>query len=93
MVLDRGDSTPISDAELTAMALAADPDLPLDPEAVPLSMYLAQEPAPLPEWYMPQAMARRGNRWRAFVILAIVGAFVFIEALGLCSTYGPLRIG
>ena len=86
----------IGDAELTALALAADPDAPLDPDAVPLSVYLSkgsQAPAPLPDWYMPQATARSGSRWRALVVLALISAFVFIEALGLCSTYGQLHIG
>jgi hypothetical protein len=91
---DQGiDHDEISDADLTMLALAADPDLPLDPEAVPLAVYLAQAPGTLPEWYMAPAMARSGNRWRALVVLSIVGAFIFIEALGFCSAYGPLHLG
>ncbi len=78
----------ISDEELTALALAADPDQPLDPDAVPLSAYLAASPGPLPEWYMAPVMARHSGRRRQAVILAIIGAFVLIEAFGLCSTYG-----
>jgi hypothetical protein len=27
------------------------------------------------------------------VVAAIIASFVFIEALGLCSTYGPLHFG
>ncbi len=81
---------PITDEELTALALAADPDQPLDAEAVPLGVYLAQVPAILPGWYMPPAMASCGSRWRAPVILAIVIAFLMIEAWGLCSTYGQV---
>ena len=87
------DADPIDDAELTALALAADPDAPLDPDAVPLHEYLAQLPALLPAWYMPGVMARPGSRWRAGVVLAIVAAFLFIEALGLCSTFGQLSLG
>jgi hypothetical protein len=82
----------ISDAELTALALAADPDLPLDRDAVPLPVYLSQGRALLPDWYMPQAMAPSGNRWRTLVVLTIIFAFLFIEALGLCSTYGQLHL-
>ena len=78
----------ISDEELTALALAADPDQPLDAEAVPLAVYLASAPGPLPEWYMAPVMARHSGRRRQAVILAIVGAFLLIEAFGLCSTYG-----
>ncbi len=87
------DGSVISDAELTTLALADDPDLPLDPDAVPLSAYLSQVPALLPDWYMAPAMARSGNRWRALVVLTIISAFILIEALGLCSTYGQLRLG
>ena len=83
-----------TDAELTALALAADPDEPLDPEAIPLSEYLGQEPGLLPQWYMPMAMARCGaNRWRAPVVLGIVLAFVVLEALGLCSAFGQVVVG
>jgi hypothetical protein len=81
---------PITDEELTALALAADPDQPLDATAVPLAVYLAQVPGVLPGWYMPPAMAACGNRWRTPVIVAIVLAFLMIEAWGLCSTYGQV---
>jgi hypothetical protein len=83
---------PITDEELTALALAADPDGPLDPDAIPLSSYLSQVPGLLPGWYMAPAMAscRSGSRWRTAIILAIILAFVMIEAWGLCSTYGQV---
>jgi hypothetical protein len=86
---------PISDEELTALALAADPDAPLADDAVPLSSYLAQIPGLLPSgllpgWYMPPAMASSGSRWRTPIIVAIVVAFLMIEAWGLCSTYGQV---
>jgi hypothetical protein len=41
---------------------------------------------------MPPAMARSGPRWRVPVVMAIVGAFLLIEALGLCNTYGTLGL-
>ena len=87
---------PISEAELTVLALAADPDEPIGPDAVPLSVYLSQVPGVaqvsglLPSWYMPEAMATTGRRWRTPIILAIILAFVMIEAWGLCSTYGQV---
>jgi len=87
---DPGLDDPITDEELTALALAADPDQPLDPDAVSLSDYLAQIPGLLPQWYMPPAMASTGSRWRTPVIVAIVLAFLMIEAWGLCSTYGQV---
>jgi hypothetical protein len=85
-----GSDDPITDEELTALALAADPDRPLDPDAVPLSVYLAQVPAMLPGWYMAPAMAATGKRWRTPVIIALIVAFLLIEAWGLCSTYGQV---
>jgi hypothetical protein len=85
---------PITEDELTALALAADPDSPLDPEAVPLSVYLGylgQVPGLLPQWYMAPATASSGgSRWRTGIILAVILAFVAIEAWGLCSTYGQV---
>ena len=85
-----GGAGPITDAELTALALAADPDGPPDADAVPMALYLALAPGPLPAWYMPPAMARGGPRWRRPVVLAVIAAFLIIDAFGLCSTYGPL---
>ena len=85
---DSGATLPITDEELTALALSADPDQPLDADAVPIGVYLANTVGPLPEWYMAPVMVRHsGHRQRA-VILAVVGSFVLIEAFGLCSTYG-----
>ena len=84
---------PLTDAELTALALAADPDAPLDDNAVPLHIHLAQfAGTALPQWYMAPAMARRGPRWRTPVVLAIIAAFLLIEALGLCNTFGQLTL-
>jgi hypothetical protein len=42
---------------------------------------------------MPAPMARRAKGWRVPVVLVIVGAFVVIEALGLCNTFGQLVPG
>ncbi|MHB8594623.1 MAG: hypothetical protein ACYDB3_09905, partial [Acidimicrobiales bacterium] len=80
------------DDELTALALAADPGAPLDPDAVPIGVYLSELPCLLPSWYMAPVMARHSGRWRAAVILSVVAAFLIIEALGLCSTYGQLGL-
>jgi hypothetical protein len=70
--------------------MAADPHAPLDPDAVPIDRYLGRPGATLPEWYMAPVTARRSRRARRVVILAVVGAFLLIEAFGLCSTYGQL---
>jgi hypothetical protein len=85
------DEPALTDDELAAVALAADPDLPLADDAVPL----ADPDAPsafLPSWYMPVARARRGTAWRRVVIAVIVLAFLLINVLGLCITYGRLEV-
>lgn len=82
-----------TDEELTALALAAEPGAPIGQDAVPLGVYLGQTAGPLPEWYMPSPMTRLHAWWRFPVVMTIVGAFLIIEALGLCNTYGVLGIG
>jgi hypothetical protein len=75
--------------ELAELALAADPHMPLDEDAVPLPLYFGQLPT-LPPWYMPPAMLCRTTRWRTALVIAIVVALVMIDAWGLCSTYGSV---
>ena len=88
-----GSDVGITDDELTELALAADPDAPLPDDAVPIGLHLSRFAAPLPLWYMPPVVARSGGRrWRLPVVLAVVFAFVLIEALGLCNTYGILSL-
>jgi hypothetical protein len=87
--MDGGFEVP-SDEELCALALAADPHAPLAPDAVPIDRYLGRREATLPDWYMAPVAARHSGRARRLVILAVVGAFLLIEAFGLCSTYGQL---
>ena len=79
----------LSDEELTALALSADPDAPLSDDAVPIGMHLAQFGS-LPLWYMPPAMSRGGRRWKTPFVIAAVAAFLLIDAAGLCNTYGLL---
>jgi len=87
--------TPFSEEELCALALASEAGLPPADDAVPLGEYLDAQvtdgaPGLLPAWYMPTPMARMSPRWRTPVVLAIVSAFVLIEAFGLCSTFGQV---
>jgi hypothetical protein len=91
-MLEREDGIddPISDDELTALALAADPDQPLAPDAVPFSVLADGIHGPLPDWYMPTAVARRRGRGHAVIVLAIIAASLGINALGYCITYGRL---
>jgi hypothetical protein len=84
------DGEPFSDAELTALALASDPDQPLDPDAVVLDLRPVVFAGALPEWYMPPVMARVSKGWRRPVVFAIVAGFLLIDAFGLCITYGQL---
>lgn len=83
---------PISDDELIALALADDPDIVVSADAVPIDVYLHATAGPLPDWYMPAPARRRIAGRGRFVVMALVGAFVLIEAFGLCSTYGQLPL-
>ena len=83
----------ISDEELTALALAADPDQVVPDDAVPFGVALdGGDASLLPQWYMPApdagAIARPG--WRRRVGVGLVVTFVLINAAGLCSTYGSI---
>ncbi|MGO9457254.1 MAG: hypothetical protein ACLP62_09425 [Acidimicrobiales bacterium] len=84
-----GHGAVFTDEELTALALSADPDRPLDPDAVPLGFYLSQLPGPLPEWYMPVA-ATSARWWRWPVVVPVIAALLLIAGFGLCATYGQL---
>jgi hypothetical protein len=79
----------ISDDELAAEALAADPDLVLDEDALALD---APGFALLPTWYMPAAGRSRHARIAAIVVLLIVGSLLLAEAFGVCLTYGRIEI-
>ena len=91
--MDHGHAVPdpgITDDELTELALAADPGAPLPEDAVPIGVHLSRFAAPLPLWYMPPVVRSGGRRWKAPVVLTVVSAFVLIDAMGLCNTYGIL---
>jgi len=82
-----------TDDELTRLALAADPDAPLPPDAVSLWDPDRSHPGLLPAWYMPPPTGGRHVRgWRRRLIILLVVAFVLIDAYGLCSTYGSIVI-
>jgi hypothetical protein len=82
----------ITDEELAELALAADPDAPLPVDAVPIGVHLSTWPAPLPLWYMPPATRSGNRRWKMPVVLVVIAAFVLIDAMGLCNTYGILSL-
>jgi hypothetical protein len=41
---------------------------------------------------MPPIARSGGRRWKTPVVLAVVGAFLLIDAMGLCNTYGILSL-
>ncbi len=78
----------ISEDELTALALAADPDLPLADDAVPFRSMQAEGAPLLPDWYMPVAPSRARRDWRSRVAISIAVGLVFINGFGICVTNG-----
>lgn len=76
---------PFTDDELAALALAADPDEPIDEAAVPFG---GSSASPLlPAWYMPAPQGAVG-RSRRVAGAAIIVSLVLVNAVGLCVTYG-----
>jgi hypothetical protein len=82
------DEFEISDDELTALALAADPDAPIGDDAVPVGSLQAEGDPLLPSWYMPVSASRARKDWRAVVAIAIAVGLVLINAFAICVTYG-----
>jgi hypothetical protein len=78
----------ITDDELTALALAADPDQPVAPDAVPISLGGAAPHGLLPAWYMPAPMSAGRRPSRRWVLGGLVAILVVINGAGLCVTYG-----
>ena len=86
----------LGDDELTALALAADPDCDVGDDAVSLWDLAASQPDELlPGWYMPSpiAGARLLHGWRRRVVFFVIVSFLLIDAYGLCSTYGWVGFG
>jgi hypothetical protein len=81
----------LTDDELAALALAADPDVEPGPDAVPFRVGPTTDL--LPSWYMPPAVGHAEPGWRRRVALVVVGAILLINAAGLCVTYGPVTFG
>lgn len=84
----------MTDDELAALALAADPDSAVAADAVSLwELDGSNGDELLPAWYMPKPMRRSSARWHRVVIGLVVAAFLLINASGLCSTYGIVAFG
>lgn len=91
--MDLTSAGPITDEELSALALAADADAVVADDAVPLGEFLGAGGLSgelLPDWYMPApaGAGRLLQGWRRRVVLLIVVSFLLLNAYGLCSTYG-----
>jgi hypothetical protein len=86
------DETPFSDDELALLALTGDPDQPLDPAAVPFAGSWGTEDGLLPGWYMPAPAPTvgAGRPWRRIVVVLLIMAFIAINAVGMCVTYGSV---
>jgi hypothetical protein len=83
----------LTDAELEALALAADAEQPLADDAIPVSLFGDRVSGMLPQWYMAPVMARRVTGWRTPVVIGIVAVLLGLEALGLCSIFGQVVVG
>lgn len=82
--------TPISDEELTALALAADPITELAEDAVAWGGGDARTPSLLPNWYMPSPSYHVRGRWTRAIVITLIVGFLVIDAFGLCITSGFL---
>jgi hypothetical protein len=78
---------PITDEELAALAMAADPDAPIPDDAVPFDPAGAADGALLPSWYMPAPSARPG-RGRRIVFAGLVCSLLVANVVGFCVTNG-----
>jgi len=82
------DAAGLSEEELTALALGALP-ISIDGAPVGYDPNLVDHDS-LPTWYMPAPRVTMLPRWQRPLVVAVIGAFLLIDALGLCNTYGLL---
>jgi hypothetical protein len=82
----------VSDEELAAEALAADPDPPLGDHALPLPSSPALRQGLLPDWYMPARASRIRGRARRWLLASVGLGLLVINGVGLCVTYGVPEI-
>lgn len=82
----------LTDDELAALAMSADPTERLSADAVPVAGSVPEADGPLPGWYMPAVARVVDTPGRRGVAIVVTGAFLLINALGLCATYGFLSV-
>ena len=80
----------VSDEELTALALAADPSAPLAADATAWRGVAALRDGLLPDWYMPAPTATGRRSATMVAIGVVVVGLLVIDACGLCITSGFL---
>ncbi len=85
-------SESLTDEELTALALSADPRPAFDPATPPWHAGYRDALELLPQWYMPAPHGRRAGTGTRVAVAVIVASFVLINALGLCVTYGIVTL-
>lgn len=76
----------ITDDELAAEALAADPHAPIRADAEPFGV--KSDPGLLPDWYMPATGSIRRTRPRMVMVATIIISMLIVNGAGLCVTYG-----
>ena len=86
-VLDDEADVELTDEELAAEALAADPDATIDADAIPFDTGAATGMAMLPQWYMPAPSLRR-SRGRVFVLATVAASLAAGNVVGFCVTFG-----
>jgi hypothetical protein len=79
----------VTDEELSAEAMEADPDVDVPDDAVPFAERIGEHPSGLlPDWYMPPPRSFRRTRPRVVAAVGLVLALLLVNAAGLCVTYG-----
>jgi hypothetical protein len=86
-VLDDAADVELTDDELTAEALAADPDAAIDADAIPFDTGAGAGMALLPQWYMPAPSLRR-SRGRVLVLGIVAASLAAGNVVGFCVTFG-----
>jgi len=90
---DNAITTPeLTDEELIALALSADPHPIIDPRSTPWRPMADAVTGLLPDWYMPTPSGSHRGKGAKIAIGVIIVSFVVINALGLCVTYGLVTI-
>ena len=83
------DVVDVTDEELAAEAMAADPDVEVPDDAVPFRERIGEQPdGLLPAWYMPAPRSFRRTRPRVAAVVGLVLALLLVNAAGLCVTFG-----